>query len=154
MSNTTEGMVSGAGTPAEPQTPQNTVAPFEAVPSPTSEQPEKKKYVRPPRTKAYREAKAAEYVAAGRSKPGRKSKAELEAIAAEAIAAAEAADLYDEDTANELLKRIVDKLVALENDAQYKSVWVHFFQFGGVYNGPNYLEELTDAIAYLQHIGK
>lgn len=54
-----------------------------------------------------------------------------------------------ESPAIALLKSLVDKLVLLENNAQYRSVWRHYFQHGGVFNGPRYTEELQAAIQYL-----
>ena len=51
--------------------------------------------------------------------------------------------------ADALLEALVTKLVALENNDQYRSVWLHFFTHGGVFIGPNYTEELKAACNYL-----
>lgn len=56
-------------------------------------------------------------------------------------------------SADQLLKNLVTKMVAMENDLQYKIVWVTFFRFGGVYNGPRYYEELEAAVKYLKGKG-
>lgn len=56
--------------------------------------------------------------------------------------------------AETLLKNLVQKLVAFENDVQYRSVWTHFFAIGGVYTGPRYIDELRAAVDYLVKHGK
>jgi hypothetical protein len=158
MSNTTDGMFS-SGEVREAQTAENTVAPFAALPeAPVVKAP----YKRPPRTKAYREARAAERAALGLAKPGRKSASDMAALQSkddrgnyeDRHTPETRAEVVFSDEGDDLLKALVDKLVALENDSQYVAVWTHFFSVGGVYNGPRYLDELKAAITYLQSIGR
>lgn len=135
------------GGPVEIQTPENTTAPHE--PSPSAAPIKKSSGF----TKEMRDAK----IAGGWIPPEKRKKTVAKEDLAvlgkglkdntppsAAIFAARRAQVADR-----LLKALVDKLVALENNEQYVSVWTHFFVHGGVFNGPKYLDELNEAIQYL-----
>lgn len=131
-------MISTTSSTAPVQTAENTTAPHEA--------PAKPKYKRGPRlTAAQRAAK----IASGWNPPGRKPQQEHRTIFNAELDDALISSQPQNIEANLLLKALVEQLVALENDPQYRSVWTHFFIHGGVYTGPKYIDELNDAIQYL-----
>lgn len=127
------------GEAVQQQTPENTTAPFEQSAQtsvPQSPAPKKSTGF----TKEMREAK----IAAGWIPPEKRVKE------APALQITEnAVGRYGETTELLLLDRLVAKLVAMENNAQYQSMWLTFFQHGGVYNGPNYEKELREAADFL-----
>jgi hypothetical protein len=151
--------VTSSAPPTEPQTAENTTAPFEpssvvtVVTTGNVVQPAPKpKRKRPPRmTPKQRAAK----IAAGINLPGPQPKYLAQGDQAILQTIAPATELRTQARnrmADELLKALVAKLVALENNAQYHSVWVHFFTHGGVFTGPKYIDELTAAVQYLNGI--
>lgn len=135
------------GGPVEIQTPENTTAPHE--PSPSTAPVKKSSGF----TKEMRDAK----IAGGWIPPEKRPKKPV-AVAKEDLAIISVSEGVKANRepmpgwvnpADKLLKALVDKLVALENNEQYVSVWTHFFVHGGVFNGPKYLDELNEAIQYL-----
>jgi hypothetical protein len=124
-------MVTTTSAYAVAQTEENTTAPFET--------PAKKRIRLTP---AQREAK----MATGWNPPGPRPKTSKPSAQKQPV---EVRTVIGPSPADELLKSLVEKLIALENDDQYKGVWFHFFTHGGVYNGPNYTEELRAACDFL-----
>jgi hypothetical protein len=122
------------------QTPENTTAPFEALP-PTPKRS-------PGFTKEMRDKKIAE----GWIPPEKRQKPEPKrGEGGQFISTKPQPEvIVKEDTESlQFLDTLVAKLVAMENNPQYRSVWLHFFNHGGVYNGPNYSVELRTAVDYL-----
>lgn len=123
--------------PATPQqTPENTVAPFENKPK------KKQKHWRQV-AKERAEANGWPYNSSARSMADVYTDPKSHLLASSVNA------LPVDNRATDILRSLVERLVALENDGQYRSVWLHFFQHGGVFTGPNYTEELRAACAYL-----
>jgi hypothetical protein len=124
------------------QTPENTTMPYDATapmpaPAPTSK-PKRKRSRMTPKQRAAK-------IAAGWNPPGPRPKSAGEAIQA----AVPRQQKVNDSEAIAHLKTLVEKLVALENDVQYRAVWLHYFNHGGVYIGPKYTDELNAAIQYL-----
>lgn len=135
--------VSTTATISEMQTPENTTAPFEPgeFRQPTTK-PRKKRIRLTPKQRAAK-------IASGWNPPGPQPKNQILNQALEELAAVTKPSKVIPSKADELLKALVDKLVALENDAQYRSVWLHFFTHGGVFSGPKYIDELKEAVQYI-----
>lgn len=126
------------------QTSENTTAPFEPSPVITTiVPPPKPKRKRIRLTPKQRAAK----IAAGWNPPGPQPKSVAQND--QNILNSMHGDQKGSTKADEVLNALVLKLVALENDAQYRSVWLHFFTHGGVFSGPKYADELAAAIQYL-----
>jgi hypothetical protein len=132
------------GAPA--QTPENMVPPHESLPTaaPITEAPKKKS------TGFTKEMRAAK-IAAGWKPPNYKPPVSQPQSTPDMRQ--EGPQTTSEKESVELLRALVKKLVALENNEQYRSVWSHFFVHGGVYNGPRYMDELNAAIGYLIRTG-
>lgn len=133
------------------QTPENTTPPFEHVqdaqpmdiPPPAVSSPPKKKRVR--MTRRQRAAR----IAGGWNPPGPRPRTEAEKVIESVPRVTKPKGPSDAEV---VLKSLVMKLVAIENDVQYRAVWTHYFMHGGVYLGPKYVDELNDAIQYLMRV--
>lgn len=139
MSNMTSSI---SGDAVQQQTPENTTAPFEQHPHtsvPSSPAPKKTVGF----TKEMREAK----IAAGWIPPEKRIKESVEKN--DGLNDVKQMKRQEESEVYQLLDNLVGKLVAMENNAQYQSMWLTFFQHGGVYNGPNYEVELRAAADFL-----
>lgn len=132
-------MVSTTAPVTVAQTEENTMAPHEQPVHIETPKPKKKRSRLTPRQRAAK-------IAAGWNPPGPRPQTSA-AVPADFQAAVQGTLI--ENKAKQVLKTLVDKLVSLENDPQYRSVWTHFFMHGGVYTGPKYIDELNDAIQYL-----
>lgn len=127
-----------SGEAVQQQTPENTTAPFETVQTSVPPSPAPKKSTG--FTKEMRDAK----IAAGWIPPEKRVKeVDLTQIVKQTQ------DSIEQNEAIRLLDNLVAKMVAMENNAQYQSMWLAFFQHGGVYNGPNYEQELREAANFL-----
>jgi len=118
--------VTSTGSTHAAQTTENTTAPHEAKPKKSGGF-----------TKEMRDAK----IAAGWIPPEKRGKVEVNPITHDRN--------YVDTQADVILTALVNKLVALENNDQYRSVWLHFFNHGGTFSGPNYVNELQTACDYL-----
>lgn len=121
------------------QTAENTTAPFEAPPTSVPPSPAPKKSTG--FTKEMREAK----IAAGWIPPEKRRQNVETEITEENVSAM----AQDHNEAIRVLENLVAKMVAMENNGQYQSMWTMFFQHGGVYTGPNYVDELRAACEFL-----
>lgn len=54
------------------------------------------------------------------------------------------------ETAERLLRQLVERLGAVHADERYRSVWTLYMIHGGHYTGPSYEKELTAAQDYLK----
>jgi len=140
MSNSTAGMASTTSDLGQvAQTPDNTTMPFDPLPS----EPPKKKSTG--FTKEMREKKIAE----GWIPPEKRNKpAPPQPVTASVLSGMKTMEIKTTQ-ADIVLENLVDKLIQLENNPQFRSVWLHFFNHGGVYNGPRYADELQAACDYL-----
>ena len=143
------------GIATEQQTPENTTAPFE--PLPQTEVPKK--------SVGFTKEKREEKIRNGWIPPNLRPKVQSTTPTATGPAVDPQAlektflamgwtppapqAIQDPVNVELLLEALVAKLVAVENNDQYRSIWLHFFQHGGVYNGPNYLQELQASCDYL-----
>lgn len=97
-------------------------------------------------------AQRAAKIAAGWNPPGRKPRTENPENPEVPLPVEGNVSHYEESPAEDILKELVEKIIALENNDQYKSVWLHFFNHGGVFTGPNYTKELQAACDYLNGV--
>lgn len=149
--NTTDNMVSTTTSSTVDQTTENTVAPHESMVAPTLV-PKKKRIRLTPEERARR-------IAEGWNPPGPRPRNFLVSargtvdpnieLGFDEPLEDQVGEAYGETEADEVLRALVEKMLALENNEQYKNVWYHFFSHGGVYNGPNYHAELRAACDYL-----
>lgn len=149
MGNTTAG-ITDSSLPELPETePQHLSGESPTDWTPPVEAPKVAEVTRTQRdSEEYKALKEAERATKGWNKPGPKPGNYRAAAATQSPSTV--GTKYSQTKADELLDALVLKLVAQENDGQYRSVWTHFFSFGGVYNGPTYIPELNTAIEYLK----
>jgi hypothetical protein len=119
------------------QTTENTTPPHEAPQTSVPQSPPKKSTGF---TKEMRDAK----IAAGWIPPEKRVKDSV-SVGIGSIPQS----IQEQHEAEVILERLVAKMVALENNGQYQSMWTMFFQHGGVYTGPNYVDELRVACDFL-----